>query len=257
MSPRLFLTTVISLSAGLLFSGIIGVALAETGIQLNTGTSALLINKSGISITQENSNISEQFDKYLEQRGAKEDRWLTFMWILSTFFAAFFIYSSFKIDKDLREMNSTAYALIEKLEKELERKVEQLRKESVNEIAALERKSDQEKEELRQERNFLNIRDQIFSLLFESEFENAKALLRSAEEAGFVTDDDKLNTLKYLWSKTYFAEWQNLTNNQRKERSDLLANAIIFAEQAIVDPNDPYRKSLLDAYNAMDNLNSP
>lgn len=149
-------------------------------------------------------------------------------------------------------MNEKAYEIIGKLEKELVDKIGRLKKEFEKEIDALEKKSEQEKGELRQERNFLNIRDQVFSLLFENEFESAKALLRSAEESGFVTDDDKLNTLKYLWSKTYFAEWQNLASNQKKKGADLLANAMIFAAEAIVDPNDPYRKSLLDAYNTRD-----
>lgn len=49
--------------------------------------------------------IEKAFDKYLEDKKDNSDRWLTFMSILSTIFAIFFVYSGFKIDDTVKKVN--------------------------------------------------------------------------------------------------------------------------------------------------------
>lgn len=51
------------------------------------------------------SLLDEEFERYLERKRYDDDKWLTFMSMLSTVFAVFFVYAWFKIDSTKEEVS--------------------------------------------------------------------------------------------------------------------------------------------------------
>lgn len=54
------------------------------------------------------SELNKSFEKYLDEKKDNSDGWMTWMSILSTIFAVFFVYSSFRIDWDMRKVTELA-----------------------------------------------------------------------------------------------------------------------------------------------------
>lgn len=54
------------------------------------------------------SELNKSFEKYLDEKKDNSDKWMTWMSILSTIFAVFFVYSSFRIDWDMRKVTELA-----------------------------------------------------------------------------------------------------------------------------------------------------
>ncbi len=51
------------------------------------------------------SELNKSFEKYLDEKKDNSDRWITWMSILSTIFAVFFVYSGFKIDNTVKAVD--------------------------------------------------------------------------------------------------------------------------------------------------------
>lgn len=52
------------------------------------------------------------FERYLQDKSDNTDRWMTFMTILSTIFAVFFVYSGFKIDDTVEKVKSAEKKIV-------------------------------------------------------------------------------------------------------------------------------------------------
>ncbi len=189
-------------------------------------------------------DFEKVFEKYLEGKKDDTDRWITFMSILSTLFAVFFVYSSFKIDKDLKEMNEKAYNFLEKLEKAYNEKLKALNEKAEKEKEEIDKKNEEEKEELKRESEFIKIIDYYAKSISKKwDYEEAISWLSWMLEENYVLEDnDKYNNVLYYLSKAYYWKW--LKENSKED----LSRAIIYANEAIEDSNDPYKKMLIDKF---------
>lgn len=200
--------------------------------------------------------IEKLFETYLEEKNDNSDRWLTFMSILSTLFAVFFVYSSFKIDRDLKEMNwkineldEKAYELLEKLNNAYNEKIKALNKRTEEEKDEINQKNEEEKEELKRENNFIKMINYYSKEITEEwEYEDIIEGLNSLLKDDYILkENDKYNTVIYYLSKAYYWKW--FKEWEKKENIMDLSQAIIFANEAIEDPNDPYKSMLIDRFN--------
>ena len=93
----------------ILFSGFIEISSTDNSIKIWFNRS---IPKNDVVISRiiateniDKSVLEKSFDEYLEDKKDNTDRWMTFMTILSTVFAVFFVYSGFKIDNTVKAVD--------------------------------------------------------------------------------------------------------------------------------------------------------
>lgn len=242
----------------LFWSGIINISFATWEININTWVKLIdnnIINKKEfVNLNWE--NIDKLFEKYLENKKDNTDRWLTFMTILSTLFAVFFVISSFKLDKDLKEIHQKWWEYLEKLDDKYKEKLKELDKKTEQEKEEINLKNEQEKEELKTENNFIRMTSYFRNDMVENwNYENVIVWLDDLLKEDYVqSDSEKINTVLFLLSKAYYWKW--FKEWELYEHIDDLSRAIIYINEAIIDSNDPYKRMLIDRFNEMEEKNT-
>lgn len=224
---------------------------------LKTNTWITLID----NFTKNNPDeYSKLFEKYIEYKKENSDNWISFMSILSTLFAVFFVYSSFKIDNDLKEMNwkvhlldAKNYELLEKLEKAYNIKIEELNKKTEKEKEEINQKNEEEKNELKNENKFIKMINYYNNEIIEKwNYDDIIEWLKSLLNEDYIlNDNDKYNTLLFYLSKAYYWKW--FKEWEKFDTIENLSQAIIYANEAIEDPSDPYKNMLISRFNEFNN----
>lgn len=144
------------------------------------------------------------------------DWWLTFMSILCTLFAVFFVYSWFKIDWTVEKIEESQKRII-KLEDDVKDDVE-----------------------------FSNQLRYAISFLFSKQYNKAiDALIVLRSEPFVLKNDDRLNTCYFLLAHSYYEQWC-----QNKEIEGV-AKAVEFINLAIEDVNHPVRQEFIQKFEEM------
>ena len=170
----------------------------------------------------------EHFEKYLEEKNNNADRWLTYMSILSTIFAVFFVYSGFKINDNVEKYEN----ILKQLEKH--------------------------KKKWDQEHQLMQLLYKVTYWRMKSEYENALDLLDDILRKDFVEiDNDKKYIVYKEIADTHYQMWES--SEKSKENSANYQNAITYLERAIKlkpdnEDNDIFLRELKNKYNEMDNL---
>ena len=189
--------------------------------------------------------LEDIFEQYLKDKNDISDNWMNYMTILSTIFAVFFVYSWFKIDKDLREVQEKWYSFLEKIELKYQEKITQIEVKWEEEKNEINTRNEQEKEELKNELAFIKIISYIERQINE-EWNHDDAIIRLNEllkDEKNSNNTDRYNQVIILVSKAYLWKWM-----QKKDIADL-SEALVFANEAIEDATDPYKNKLIELFN--------
>ncbi len=191
------------------------------------------------------SILEKKFDKYLEEKNNNVDRWMTLMTILSTIFAVFFVYSGFRIDKDLREVQEKWYDFLDKIEKKYNEKILDFSERVKSEKEELNKKNEEEKEELRNELSFIREISYIEKQINEigNHDESIAKLNELLKDERNSNNNERYNRILLLVSKAYLWKW--IQNNEILD----LSQALVIAKEAIEDASDPYIVRLVELFN--------
>ena len=189
--------------------------------------------------------LDKIFEQYLQDKTEVSGQWMSFMTILSTIFAVFFVYSGFKIDKDLRELHEKWNGFLDKLELKYEEKIKQLERKTEEEKLEINIKNEEEKEELRNENSFIKqityCEKQINEIgEYDEAIKSLNVLLKDEKNRD---NNQRYNQIILLISKAFLWKWAS------NEAIEDLSQALIFAKEAIEDASDPYIVKLVDLFN--------
>lgn len=162
------------------------------------------IENNTFKIILEEKNIENSWD------------WITFISILSTLLAAFFIYSSWKIDNDLRKISDVKHS-IEKIED-----------------AAIESTEFS-----------LQLKYSIHYMMSKQYKKAIDALIVLRSESFTLRDDRKLNSCNYFLAVCYYEQW--LIDDDEES----IAMAVQFIDEAIEDDNHPLKNEIINKFNEM------
>lgn len=179
-----------------------------------------------------NNNIAsmdEVFENYLQNKKDSSEMWITFMSILATFFAVFFVYTGFRIET-VKEKIEDAKDKVDGAEKKVS-EIEKTIQEDIYEYAMQ--------------------LQYCMSYIIQGEYGKAiDALTVLRNERCVLKDNNKINTCCFFLAHCYYEMGIRESNNQRK-REDI-ALAIEYIDQAIKDPMHPLRNEIIDAFNLLD-----
>lgn len=154
----------------------------------------------------------------------KNDKWTTWDWInflsiFTTLLAAFFIYSSWKIDNDLRKISDV--------------------KENLENI---------ENEAIDNTEFSLQLKYAIHYMMSKQYNKAIDSLIVLRAEPFTLKDDRKLNSCNYFLAVCYYEQWQ-IDND-----IDLLSRAVQFINEAIEDEGHPLRKEIIAKFSEMSKI---
>lgn len=148
--------------------------------------------------------------------------WLTFMWILSTVFAVFFVYSWFKID--------TTVQIVENAEKRM-LKLEQIAQEDME---------------------YYNQLNYSIQYMVSKEYQKAIDALTVLRNQHFTLKDSyKLNSCLYFLAVCYYELGSNDNNIED------VSKAVQYINEAIEDPQHPLKVEILAKFKEMDIAENP
>lgn len=210
---------IISLLVSLFWSGIITISFANWEISTNTWIrvidDSIASKKEAFNLNWE--NIEKLFEKYLENKKDNADRWLTFMTILSTIFAVFFVYSWFKIDSIKEEIYKT------------KKEMEDIKQESINDL------------------EFSNQLKYAIQYMMSKQYQKAiDALIVLRSEHFTLKDSGRLNSCYYFLAICFYEQW--IKDNDIED----IAKAVEFINEAIEDANHPLKLEIIEKFNQMD-----
>ena len=165
--------------------------------------------------------LNDIFEQYLRDKNDISDQWMTFMTILSTFFAVFFIYSGFKIDADMRKVSDV--------------------KENIMSI----------ENEVIDNTEFSNQLQYAIHYMMSRQYNKALDALIVLRSEGFTLKNDrKLNSCNYFLAVCYYE--QALIENNDIEK---LAKSVQFINEAIEENNHPLKQEIIEKFNEVSNSN--
>lgn len=220
----IFLKVVNNLIFLLFISVIIIVALLvswKISLNTNIGWVKISINEYSLSWVVINSWENKKVEVFLKNNDANFSDWMTFLSILSTFLAAFFIYSSWKIDNDLTKISNV--------------------KESLKNI---------ENEALDNTEFSIQIKYAIHYMMSKQYNKAIDTLIVLKAEPFTIKDDRKLNSCFYFLAVCNYEQW--LIDND----VELLAKAVQFINEAIEDEKHPLRIEIIAKFNEMNKIQS-
>lgn len=169
-------------------------------------------------------SVDEMVESYLDDRWKNLDRWMSFMAILSTIFATFFVYSFLQIRKDMNYVND----LVEQKVKEI-KQIATSKTEDVMIDAYLVK---------------------IFSLQANQRFEEALDFLNKKLESPEIDWNKSLEYSLYKEkANTYWLWWEWLeAKNHDYDNQDKFLNAQTFMEEAISRIKKAEDEEILNQY---------
>jgi hypothetical protein len=163
--------------------------------------------------------LEDSFDKYLADKKDNSDKWLTFMSILSTLFAVFFVYAGFKIESTKEKVDNA-----EKRVLDLEQKIEEDIYEYSRQL------------------------EYCMSFIMQKQFDKAIDALTVLRNEPFVLRDGrKINTCCFFLAHCYYE--RGIINRSK----DDLAIAVQYIDEAIEDDNHPFKMEIVKMFASMDN----
>lgn len=145
--------------------------------------------------------------------------WLTFLSIFATLLAAFFIYSSWKIDNDLRKISDV--------------------KENIKKI---------EDEAINNSEFYIQLNYATHYMLWKQYNKALDALIILRAEPWSLKDSRRLNICDYFIAVCYYEQWL-LENN-----IEYIAKAVDFINEAIESPEHPLKVEIIEKFNEMNNI---
>lgn len=149
------------------------------------------------------------------------DLWLSFLGILSTIFAVFFVYTGFKIDSTREKVDEAEKRIVD-----LEKKIQEEIYEYARQL------------------------EYCMSFIVSKQYDKAiDALTVLRSESVVLKDNRKINTCCFWLAHCYYERGLTQKNDDDKEAD--LALAVDYVNQAFDDPSQPFKKEIIDAFNKL------
>ena len=166
-------------------------------------------------------SLDSVFEAYLERQNNNVEKWLTFVSILSTIFAVFFVYAGFKIDSTKEKVD------------EAEKRILNLEKNIQEDIYEYARQL-----------------EYCMSYIVQHKIKKAIDALSILSHEHFVLKDNrKQNTCYFLLPHCYYEKSGKESGEVKKES---LAEAVYNINLAIEDATHPLKIEIISAFNAVD-----
>lgn len=148
--------------------------------------------------------------------------WLSFIGILSTLFAVFFVYTGFKIENTKEKIDSAEKRIFD-----LERKIQEEVYEYARQL------------------------EYCMSYIIQKQFDKAlDALVVLRSEPFVLKDDRKINTCCFFLAHCYYEK--GLSEKDDVKKKENIAVAVEYINQAISDPAHPFKNEIINAFNELD-----
>jgi TolA-binding protein len=165
------------------------------------------------------ANLDNIFEKYLEGRKDDAERWLTFMSMLATVFAIFFVYTGFKIDATKDKVDEASKRMGE-IEKKAEETLE-----------------------------YATQLQYAMSFIIQKQYDKAiDALTVLSKEYYVLKDSRKINTCDFFLAHCYYERGKPNRNK------DDLAMAVQYIDEAIEAPDHPFKNEIINEFKKLDNV---
>lgn len=165
------------------------------------------------------NSVQSQYIPKIESSDTDVEHWLTFVSILTTLFAIFFVYTGFKIDSTKEKVD------------EAEKRVLNLEKNIQDEIYEYARQL-----------------EYCMSYIIQRQFDKAIDALTILRNEHFVLKDDrKINTCCFFLAHCYYE--RGLQESDQQKQQEDLAYAVAYIDQAIDDSMHPLKQEIINAFN--------
>jgi tetratricopeptide (TPR) repeat protein len=163
-------------------------------------------------------SLDTVFQNYLQDKKDNSERWMTFMSILATLFAVFFVYTGFKIDSTKDKVDEAEKRILE-----------------------TERKINEDIFEYGKQLEY------AMSFIMQKQYQKAIDALTVLRNEPFVLKYDwKINTCCFFLAHCYYERGVSDRNPED------LALAVEYINQAISDSSHPYKNEIINAFEALD-----
>jgi hypothetical protein len=150
------------------------------------------------------------------------DSWLSFIGILTTLFAVFFVYTGFKIDNTKEKIDGAEKRILD-----LEKKIQEEIYEYARQL------------------------EYCMSYIVQKNFDKAiDALTVLRSEPIVLKDGRKINTCCFFLAHCYYEK--GLVEKDIIKKKENLALAVEYINQAIIEPTHPFRNEIINAFNELD-----
>lgn len=148
--------------------------------------------------------------------------WLSFVGILSTLFAVFFVYTGFKIDSTKEKIDDAEKRVVD-----LERKIQEEIYEYARQL------------------------EYCMSFIVQKQYDKAiDALTVLRNEAFVLKDDRKINTCCFFLAHCYYEK--GITEVEISKKKENLALAVEYINQAIESSTHPFKNEIINTFNKLD-----